>query len=159
VVDAADRLARDMLVSLTIRHEVERAGGRIEYANGTPVAETPEGRLFSNILAAFASYERDRIRHATSRGMKRRQANGEFFGKPPVGFMRDPEDSKRLIECPGEQEAIAAIQTLRNAGCQSSEEIAKRITKGFGKIRGKPWSARTVRKIIAKHEEKLNELK
>uniref|UniRef100_A0A6M3LLG3 Putative resolvase domain containing protein n=1 Tax=viral metagenome TaxID=1070528 RepID=A0A6M3LLG3_9ZZZZ len=153
VADASDRLARDMLVSLTIRYQVEKAGGRIEYANGTPVTETPEGRLLSDILAAFASYERDRIRHATSRGMKRRQANGEWFGKPGVGFMRDPENSKKLIECPDEQEAIAAIQTLRNAGCYSSEEIAKRITEGFGKIRGKPWSARTVRKIIAKHKE------
>jgi DNA invertase Pin-like site-specific DNA recombinase len=50
VVDSVDRLARDMLVNLTIRHEVERAGGKLEFANGTTATETPEGRLFSHIL-------------------------------------------------------------------------------------------------------------
>jgi len=153
VADTPDRLARDMLVSLTIRHEVERAGARIEFANGVQVSETPEGRLFSNILAAFAAYERDRIRYATSRGMKRRQANGEWFGKPPVGWMRDPDDSKKLVKNLDEQDAIAAIQMLANAGCESSREIAKRITEGFGLFRGKPWSARTVRKILAQSRE------
>ena len=147
VVDAMDRLARDMLVSLTIRHEVERAGGRIEFANGTPVAETPEGRLFSNILAAFAAYERDRIRHATSRGMKRRQANGEWFGKPPVGWMRDPEDSKRLIRCEQEQKALEKMRELSRLG-RPSHKIAELLTEEFGPFRGKPWSARTVRRIF-----------
>lgn len=156
VVDSVDRLSRDMLVTLTICHEIERAGGTIEYANGTQISDTPEGKLFGNILSAFAAYERDRIRYATSRGMKRRQANGEFFGKPPVGWMRDPENSKKLIECTEEQQAIREIERMRAGPCLSAEGIALRLTE-LGLFRGKPWSARTVRKIIAEHKEKLNE--
>jgi len=152
VVDATDRLARDMLVNLTIQHEVERAGGRIEFANGTPVAETPEGRLFSNILAAFAAYERDRIRHATSRGMKRRQANGEWFGKPPVGWRRDPGNSKKLIKCPTEQAALGIMKYQAGLG-RTSEEIRAMLQESCGNFRGKPWSARTVRRIIKQSQE------
>lgn len=147
VVDSVDRLARDMLVNLTIRHQVEKAGGRIEYANGTPVNDTPEGKLFSNILAAFAAYERDRVRHATSRGMKKRQANGEWFGKPPVGFMLDPECKTRLIKCPLEQEAIIeAGHLLRNG--YSVEQIAIELGILIGLFRGGPWTVKTVKKML-----------
>ena len=149
VVDSVDRLSRDMLVALTIRHEVERVGARIEYANGTPTATTPEGELFSNILAAFAAYERSRIRHATSRGMKRRQANGEWFGRPPVGWMRDPEDSKKLLPCEQEQKALREARELSRRG-HPSHKIAELLTEEYGPFRGKPWSARTVRKVLAR---------
>jgi len=149
VVDAVDRLARDMLVNLTIRYQVEKAGGRIEYANGTPTSTTPEGKLFSHILAAFAAYERDRVRYATSRGMKRRQANGEWFGRPPVGWMRDPEDSKKLLRCEQEQKALEKIRELSRVG-HPSHKIAELLTEEFGQFRGNPWSARTVRKIVAR---------
>ena len=148
VVDATDRLARDMLVNLTIRYQVEKAGGRIEYANGTPTSTTPEGKLFSHILAAFAAYERDRVRYATSRGMKRRQANGEWFGRPPVGWMRDPEDSKKLLRCEQEQKALEKMRELSRIG-HPSHKIAELLTEEFGPFRSKPWSARTVRKIVA----------
>jgi len=150
VVDSVDRLSRDMLVALTIRHEVERAGARIEYANGTPAATTPEGELFSNILAAFAAYERSRIRHATSRGMKRRQANGEWFGRPPVGWMRDPNDSKKLVPCEEEQRAIREAKAMQKDLSMSSQDIAKVLTNEVGLFRGNPWSARTIRRILKK---------
>lgn len=151
VVDAVDRLARDMLVGLTIRHEVEKAGGRIEYANGTPADESPEGRLFSNILAAFAAYERDRVRYATSRGMKRRQENGEWFGKPPVGWMRDPECSTQLIKCPEEQSALDYASLLR-ARRVSWWRIAEKVNRDCKPFRGGPWKSDTIRKALAKEE-------
>lgn len=148
IVDSVNRLARDMLVNLTIRHQVEQVGGVILYADETPDDRTPEGELFSNIMAAFASYERSKIRYATSRGMKKRQENGEWFGKPPVGYMLDPDCKTKLIRCEQEQKAIQrAFRWWEEAG-YSSREIAECLTAEFGLFRGKPWSARTVRKIL-----------
>jgi site-specific DNA recombinase len=135
VVDSMSRLGRDMLVILTIRHEVERAGARIEFADGTPVGTTPEGELFGHILAAFATYERARVRHATSRGLKRRQKNGEWFGRPRVGWMRDPNDSKKLVPHPGEQQAIGRAVRLSQLG-HPSQRIAELLTEEFGPFRG-----------------------
>jgi len=147
VADSMSRIGRDMLVILSIQHEVEKAGGRIEFADGSPVSTTPEGELFSNILAAFAAYERSKIKHATSRGLKRRQANGEWFGKPPAGYMLDPDDSKKLVECPEERLLIDRIMELAECGYRSTDSAGFLHSKGYS-FRGKPWSARTIRKII-----------
>lgn len=146
VVDRADRLARDMLVNLTIRHQVDKAGATIEFADGSPNADTPEGRLFSHILAAFAAYERDRISARTSAGLKRKQAAGQHLGKAPVGYRVDP-DTKALVEDEDEQAAIKEILHMASHGALS-HAIAASITLRLGPFRGKPWSARTVRRLI-----------
>jgi site-specific DNA recombinase len=145
VVDAVDRLARDMLIGLTIRHQVDKAGATIEFADGSPNTDTPEGRLFSHILAAFAAYERDRIAARTSAGLKRKQANGEWLGRPPVGYK---VIDKKLVKDDREQVAMAEMRGMHNAG-HNSRYIAIRVTERNGLFRGKPWSARTVRKIIS----------
>jgi site-specific DNA recombinase len=161
VVDSADRLARDLLVSLTIRHQVSERGATIECADGSPMATTPEGKLLANILAAFSAYERDRVRFRTSRGLKERQANGEWFGKPPIGWMRDPEDSKRLVRCEEEQRAIEYIRKKSSEGC-SSTRIAILLNRAlknapdhdkppFSFCRGGPWTARTVSRILKRN--------
>lgn len=146
VVDTVDRLARDMLVNLTIRHQVDKAGATIEFADGSPNEDTPEGKLFSHILSAFAAYERDRIAARTSAGLKRKQANGEWLGRPPVGYK---VVDKRLVECKLEQEAIVAARRMCQRGFKS-ETIASHLTTMVCLFRGNPWSARTVRKIIKK---------
>lgn len=150
VADTASRIARDMLVALGIRHQVERAGGSIEYADGTPPLTTPEGELFNNILAAFASYERSRIRAATSRGIKRRQEAGEHWGKAPVGWERN--ETGRLIPCESEQEAIQDAMELSELAGIVSANVAEILTARHGQFRGKPWSDRTVRKIVSEYE-------
>jgi DNA invertase Pin-like site-specific DNA recombinase len=145
VVDTCDRLARDMLVSLTIRHQVDKAGCTIEFADGSPSATTPEGELFQNILAAFASYERARIARRTSEGLKRKQANGEHVGRAPVGYR---VDDMKLVEDAVEQDAIQIINRLAAFG-DTSASIAHTLLRRGLSFRGKPWSARTIRRIIS----------
>jgi len=148
VVDTGDRLARDMLVELTIIHQIERAGCTIEYADGSPSRTTPESRLFRGILAAFAQYERERYAARTKAGLKKKRERGEWQGKPPIGWQYD-KASKRLVENPLEQAAIIFIKQEAKLG-KNSNEIAEFINAHYSsKIRGKPWSARTIRKILA----------
>jgi DNA invertase Pin-like site-specific DNA recombinase len=151
VVDAADRLARDMLVSLTIRHQVDKAGATIEFADGSLCDTTPEGKLFQNILAAFAAFERDRIAVRTSKGLRRKQAAGQHIGRAPVGYQVDKKTMKLVIHH-GEQSAIRAALRL-SVGTRSSDDIARCLTRTLGLFRGKPWSARTIRRIIGKNSE------
>ena len=148
VVDSSDRLARDMLVNLTIRQQVADAGATIKFADGSPCEDTPEGKLFQNILAAFSAYERDRIRLRTKQGLARKRKNGErTTSKIPIGWKLNPDDPKRLVKHFGELNAIRRMCCLASRGL-SSKKIAVRL---FGSCRGKPWSDRTVRKMLKKH--------
>lgn len=149
IVDCVDRLARDLLVNLTIRQEIEKANGEIMYADGSPCGTSPEARFFMNMMAAVAAFERDRICHRTSRGIRRRMANGEHFGRVPVGWKRDPNQGTKLIPCQSERNAIIFARMWSGAG-MISKDIADRITEELGPFRGDPWKARTVRKMIKK---------
>ena len=153
LVDSSDRLARDLLVNLTIRQRVADAGATIEYANGSPAGTTPELRLMENILAAFSAYERDRIRLRTKQGLDRKRKNGErTTGKITIGDMIDPKNPKRLVRCEQERKAIIKACNYKAQGF-ASKYIAERLTDEIGFCRGKPWSPRTVRKIIAREKK------
>lgn len=150
VVDRSDRLVRDMLVNLTIRHEVERQGATIEYADGSMVADTPEGELFQNILAAFAAYERARIRDRLRKWAAKKKEKGEWLGKSPIGWMTDPDCPTRLMVNDFERNAIIMACRLKTEGF-SSDTIAGKLTKHHGLCRENPWSPRTIRRMIKKH--------
>ncbi len=152
VVDTRDRLARDMLVSLTIHQQVKERGATIEVADGSPSRDTPEGNLMANILDAFAQYERERFARRTRAGLAKKRKNGDWLGKPPIGWKYDKE-TKRLVIHKKEQLAITEIMRLHKQG-SSSVEITNWLTYCFSiAYRGKPWSARTVRKIIAREKK------
>ena len=149
VVDTSDRLARDMLVALTIRYEIEKRGATIEFADGSPLTDTPEGELFQNILAAFAAYERERFARRTKAGLAKKKARGEHLGRLPVGWRVD-KASKQLVHDEIEQRAIAKAILLSTNLELPSAKIAQELTDEFGPYRGRPWSARTVRKILSR---------
>lgn len=155
VVDSSNRLARDMLVNLTIRHQVEEAGATIEFADGTPPATTPEGWLFQNILAAFAAYERDRIKLNTKRGIARNRALGKKInGRIPTGMKEDPENPGMLVKCDRERNAILQVcrwKSLHQSMTTHEMAITLDVQPGIWLYRGSPWSPRLIRKIIAKH--------
>ena len=157
IVDCVDRLARDLLVNLTLRQRIEKAHGVLEFADGTPNDDTPGSKFFVNMMAAMAAFERDRICYRTSRGIKKRQANGEHFGKVPIGYARDPENGTKLIIQLTESQAVAFARDVmrgrRSCGSgshTSSRELAEMIQERYGNFRGGSWKARTVRKMIAK---------
>jgi len=154
IVDRSDRLARDMLVSITIKQIIKEAGATIEYADGSPEEITPEGKLFQGILTLIAAYERDRIRLRTKLGLERKRRACQKISKiPPIGWEDDPVHigSLRLNET--EQDAIVYACRLKGEGKRSSFEIAELLNLSFGRssCRGKPWNDRTVRRIIKRH--------
>ena len=151
VVASSDRLARDMLVNLTIRQQIINAGAMLEFADGTPPATSPEGKLFQNILAAFASYERERINARTKAGHQKRRENGErTTGKIPIGWMLDPDDPKKLVRNIGERGAIVRMCEL-SAADYSSNDIATELDACYPFRGGADWSPRTIRHLIQKH--------
>jgi DNA invertase Pin-like site-specific DNA recombinase len=151
VVDAPDRLARDLLVALTIRKQVEELGCTIEYADGSPSGDEPETILMQNIMAAFASYERSKYARRTKAGMARKKAEGVWCGRPPYGWRVDSQ-TKQLAEEAIEQLVIRTIADDASFGF-NSEQIAGRLNLSRTDCRGKQWSARTIRRILARNKK------
>lgn len=149
VCDTGDRLARDMLIELTIVAQVEAAECAIEYADGSATRSTPEGKLFRGILSAFAQYERERFAARTKAGLAKKKANGQWLGRAPVGCGYDKKQ-KKLVEHYDEKKTIEFIKTMKERYPQlNSKEITDFVNSERPPLRGKPWSIRTIRKILA----------
>lgn len=155
VVDKSSRLARDVFLNLKIRYEIRKRQGNLEYADGTPPATTPEGKFYQNILAAVDGLQLDLIRLNTKRGIARNRALGKKTnGRIPTGMMEDPDNPGMLVKYYRERDAILQICRWK-ALCprMTTGEMAAELDNkaGIWLYRGKPWSPRLVRKIIARH--------
>ena len=151
VVDTSDRLARDMLVYLTIQQRVREAGARIEFADGTPPTITAEGELIANIFAAFAQYQRTVIRKKTKAGLARKKDKGVYLGKCPIGYRRDKQG--KLIRDKVETALVGHILALHHERYDVSY-IERWCQTNLGPIRGKPWNERTIRRIIKRENDR-----
>jgi DNA invertase Pin-like site-specific DNA recombinase len=152
VVTANDRLARDVLAFLTIQQAVKDQGGEIRFADGTPSAVTPEGMLLNQILAAFAEYQRTVTKLKTSVGVKKALAKRKEAGLPqgaaPFGYKW--ESGAGIVQDAREQAILAYIRGSMPIGIgpQVLSDLAYSINNRFGKLRHKPATARSVRRII-----------
>ena len=84
-----DRLFRSASDALTQAEELHRRGIDIVLLDtGTePVMSSASGKLFFSMLAAFAEFERARIRERISDGKRGKMARGGHAGgEPPYGF-------------------------------------------------------------------------
>lgn len=150
LVDRPDRLSRDLLDTLLIRRQVAEKGAEIAFADGSPSGVgSPEEVFFSNVMAALAAYERDRIIHRCNKGKEKGRKEGKFCGgKLKIGWMIGLEG--RVTRCLAERSMIIRICKWANEG-ETSEQVRHTLsTMNYSLCRGQPWSARTIRKIIAR---------
>ncbi len=145
-----DRLARDVLLSLTIDQQVSKKGARIVSASGEGNGPTDEAWLVRAIQQVLAEYERRQIRRRTSEAMLRHQRQGRRMGSiPPFGYKEDPEDDALLVQDDREQAIIEQMRTLREDDGMSYREIARTLTEaGLSPRQAEKWSHVTIRAIL-----------
>lgn len=150
VVDRNDRLARDTLIYLTIENEVKQRGCRIEFADGSPIADTPEGKLFQNILANIAQFQREKYAERTKIGLATIRQSGTWCGRPPYGW-RKVKGQPKLVKDEHEQAVIQYIK--KNKDAMTSNKIASVLCQTGDNIH---WTGRKVRHVI-KQISKMDE--
>lgn len=150
VIEKADRLARDLIVSeLLIRQFVDIGVKVIEAEGGTDLTagndDNPTAKLIRQILAAVAEFDKTSIvLKLKAARTRRRRETGRCEGVKPFGTF------------PGEPETIERMRQLRRKvpGRQraSFAKIAEVLqAEGYPTRSGKPWAASSVRDILAKH--------
>ncbi len=83
VVPKLDRLARSVPDAREIGDSLSERGVKLQIGSSIHDPSDPMGKLFFNILATFAEFEADLIRHRTREGMAVARAKGKLRGKQP----------------------------------------------------------------------------
>jgi site-specific DNA recombinase len=107
------------------------------------------GRLFVQMLGAFAEFEREVIIDRVISGMERKAANGQWtHGPRPYGYQADPS-THRLIPHPDEQHVVREIFHRYAVTRAGTRAIADQLnTEGKRTRVGKPWSGHTIGRML-----------
>ena len=137
VVAKRDRLARDTMAAAMIERMVERAGARIETADGVGNGDSPEAQLMRRMIDAFAEYERAVIRGRTRAALAAKKRRGERMGRPACGFK--VEDGALVEDC-DEQRILALVGELRCDGLSIRQLREALIARGVPCSHGRAQS-------------------
>lgn len=97
VVYKLDRLGRSLKHLLEVVAQLNEKKVGIQSINDAIDTTTPQGRLFFNISACFAEFERDLIRERTKSGLEAARARGRKGGRRQ-GMTKEAEQKAILAE-------------------------------------------------------------
>jgi len=146
IVERADRIARDLLVSEVILAQFRNAGVRVLTSDGQELSSDadPTRAMIRQVLGAVAQFEKSvlvlKLRAARDRIRSR---TGRCEGRKAYG------------DRPGEADAIALMRQLRRktpkAKRRSYQTIADELNaRGIPSRTGRQWASATVRGILAR---------
>lgn len=145
VVWELSRIARDGLLAQEFFNLCEDESVVIHVTDGNIRTVTPDGdnRLVADIYASIYADERRTLIRRTKMGQQRALENGQWVGKPPVGFTTDDEGY-----------LIANVDFFENytaseAGFYEVEEALRRIDEEDASYRGLSKNARFSRPTIS----------
>ncbi len=143
LVEKADRLARDLIVSETLLAEFRKLGIKVIAAEGgtdlTVDNDDPSRKMIRQILGVVSEWEKSCIVQKLRAARVRSKAkNGRCEGQKPYGTKV------------GESEIVARIKHLRNESLTISE-IAERLnSEGITTRSGGRWQFTQIRRVLAR---------
>ncbi len=144
IIEKADRLARDLVVSELLLRQFSELGVRvIEAEGGTDLTEgdddNPTAKLIRQVLGAVAEFEKSsvvsKLRKARNR---KRAATGRCEGNKPYGMM------------PGEEAVVRVILNLRSEELTTREIAEELNNRGYRTRQGKQWRHPVIARIISR---------
>ena len=146
-----DRVARDLLLQLTVERTVSQKGAKIIScsAPGSSGASASDV-LLRNLLASVAQYERALIGQRISHAHQARLARGYVATIPPYGFTVDMDN--KLIQEEAEHLICNAVKWGRYSGYTWKKMAETLNERGYYNRSGRPWSLHNLRAIFIKRE-------
>jgi site-specific DNA recombinase len=151
-----DRVGRKLLVVADAHDRLEEAGVSLKSATEPLDTSTPAGRMYFQMLASFAEFERETIRQRTSDGLQRAFRNGKHLGVLPFGY--DIDEAGNFVIVPDEAEIVRQIIANIAEGTTLYAEAQRLNDEGIPspghRYRGKPrkhgasWLHSTLARIV-----------
>jgi len=167
IVYTSDRLTRSLAHSLLLRDELKAASVALHIVTkGQASADTPEGGLMENVEAAFAEYERLKIRERTLRGRKGKAEAGLLVasgGRAPFGYRWEGRNrDRRLVIVESDAVIVRYIfsqyvagagvaQIIRDLAAMQAPSSAARygnVGRGIKKRAAADWSSSAIYHIL-----------
>jgi site-specific DNA recombinase len=124
VATKIDRVARNLRDLLNIAHELRERDASIVLADDTLDTTTAQGRLYAQMMGAFAEWERELIASRLQAGRDAARARGVRFGRPPVG-MTAKRGKLAVAENGAERIALAKRAASMKASGSTLQAIAE----------------------------------
>lgn len=112
VVYALDRFSRNTAHILLLLDELKNTGVALHTVNRGESGDTPEARMMNTIEAAFAEFERLKIKERMMRGKRQKAASGRAVGEgsAPYGYRWQGSGKDRhLVIVPEEADVVRMI--------------------------------------------------
>jgi site-specific DNA recombinase len=144
-----DRFSRRIRDLAALMDDLDQVGVAFRSATEPFDTSSPAGRLFVQMLGAFAEFEREIIIDRVVNGMERKAASGAWTNGPrPYGYLVDPT-TKHLLPHPDERHIITEIFTTYAIARLGARSIALRLNAHGHRTRnGKPWSGHAILRIL-----------
>jgi DNA invertase Pin-like site-specific DNA recombinase len=149
LVAKRDRLARDVMVAVTIERAAGAAGAQLVSVDGTGNGDTPADEFMRTIINGAAQYERALIRARTKAALAEKRARGEKLGgHVPFGY-RVGEDGKTLVEDAEEQFIIKTVRAAKARGDSLRAIVGALERRGLLSRRATPLGLTQVARMAA----------
>ena len=151
VIVKLDRLTRSVADWQTLIDEFfgERAGKQLMSVSDSIDTRTAAGRLVLNVLLSVAQWERETTAERTREALRHKIRNRERVGKVRFGYDL-AADGVALVENAAEQQAIATMLELRQAGATYRAIAAELNERGVKPKESGAWDNSVVRRILAR---------
>ena len=151
VIVKLDRLTRSVADWQTLIDGFfgERAGKQLMSVSDSIDTRTAAGRLVLNVLLSVAQWERETTAERTREALRHKIRNRERVGKVRFGYDLGA-DGVGLIENAAEQQAIATMLELRQAGATYRAIAAELTDRGIEPKESSKWDHSAVRRILAR---------
>jgi site-specific DNA recombinase len=148
IVAKMDRLSRDLMGSLWIRKELLRFDVQVLSVAEPFDAEDPAGRLFMQIVSAFAEFEKNRITERLSGGRKAKAVKGGYAGgRAPLGYTATKGEKVLTIDPVGAA-SVQRVFALRSKGLSMGKIAAALNQEGRTTATGTRWRDMQVKRVL-----------
>lgn len=147
IVHNLDRLTRNLVDMQYLLNLFEKKQVQLISLKEHVDTNTPQGRFFVNIMILIAQWEEDTIADRTVRGMRESARQGNY-AKPkiPLGYYRDPENTRKLLIKHEEAEVVRNIFISIAEKNMTPFTVAKRLRAD--RILKRRWTDAGVLSII-----------
>ena len=148
IVAKRDRIARDMLVTLTVEKVVAKRGSRLlSVAGEGSDSEGVTGLILRTMSDLFAQVERETIRSRTRSALQVKKSKAERVGAIPYGFQL-AGDGKHLIGNEREQRIIELVLSLRAEGLSLRAIVARLNADSVSTRTGNDWQLTQITRML-----------